>query len=98
MRWVIRWTDFRTFRDYETVVDADSREEAEAIASERRITVTSVEPMGDDDAVPSGVPLSLFGRPLRAMQVASLMLCGIATIGVLLQSGGVLANPVWMPL
>ena len=98
MRWTIRWTDFRTFRDYEAVVDADSREQAEAIAGERRITVTSVEPMGDDGGVPSTVPLSLLGKPLRAMQVASLMLCGVATTGVLLQSGGMLANPVWMPL
>jgi hypothetical protein len=97
MRWIIRWTDFRTFQDYETVVDADSREAAEAIAGERRITVTSVEPVGDDGAAPSGVPLSLLGRPLRAMQVASLMLCGLATIGVLLQSAGML-SPVWMPL
>jgi hypothetical protein len=32
------------------------------------------------------------------MQVASLMLCGVATIGVLLQSAGMLSNPVWMPL
>jgi hypothetical protein len=98
MRWTIRWTDFRTFRDYEMFVDADSREQAEAAARERRITVTSVEPMGDDDAVPSGVPLTLLGRPLRAMQVASLMLCGITTIGVLLHSAGMLSSPVWMPL
>jgi len=98
MRWIIRWTDFRTFRDYEMVVDADCREQAEAVARERRITVTSVEPMGDDDAASSSVPLSLLGKPLRAMQVASLMLCGITTIGVLLHSAGMLSNPVWMPL
>ena len=98
MRWTIRWTDFRTFRDYEMVVDADSREEAEAIARERRITVTYVGPTGDDDAAPPGPSLSLLGKPLRAMQVASLMLCGVATIGVLLQSAGVLSNPVWVPL
>ena len=98
MRWTIRWTDFRTFRDYETVVDADSREEAEAVAHARRITVTSIEPIDDDGAVPSTLRLTLLGRPLRAMQVASLMLCGVATIGVLLYSAGMLANPVWMPL
>ena len=97
MRWTIRWTDFRTFRDYEMVVDADSREEAEAIAAERRITVTCVEPIGDDDAAPPTVPLSLLGKPLRAMHVASLMLCGVATIGVLLQSAGML-SPVRIPL
>ena len=98
MRWTIRCTDFRTFRDYEMIVDADSREQAEAIAAERRITVTSVEPMGDEDAAAAGAALTLLGKPLRAFQVASLMLCGVATIGVLLHSAGMLSNPVWMPL
>jgi hypothetical protein len=103
MRWLVRSTDFRTFRDSETIIDADTREQAEAIARDRRMTVTSVEALdgGDNDNVePWGMTLSLsfLGKPLRKLQLASLMLCGVATIGVLLQAGGMLANRIWIPL
>ena len=93
MRWLIRSTDFRTFQESETIIDADTREAAEAVARERRLTVTSVEPLDGDDASASRdatLSLSFLGKPLRKLQLVSLMLCGLATIGVLLQSGGVL--------
>jgi hypothetical protein len=94
-RWLIRWTDFRTFRDYETIVNADSREEAEAVAGERRMSVTFVGPV-DEEGDPV-VELSVFGQPVAAPQVVSLMMCGLATIGVLLQSLGMLSNRIWVP-
>jgi hypothetical protein len=97
MRWLIRWTDFRTFRDYETIVNADSREEAKAIADERKIPVTYVGPADGEDGQALGASLSCMGQPLRTLHVVSLMLCGMATIGILLQSGGMLASHIWMP-
>ena len=104
MRWLIRWTDFRTFRDYETIIDADSREAAEAVARERRITLTYLEPVDGDeniDAKSLGVrlswSLSFLGKPLRTPQVVALLLCALATVGVLLQAVGVLRHHIWMP-
>ena len=96
MRWLIRSTDFRTFQEHETIIDADTRAAAEAIARERRMTVTSLEPLdGDEDHASSPratLSLSFLGKPLRSLQLVSLMLCGLATIGVLLQSGGILTR------
>ena len=96
MRWLIRSTDFRTFQEHETIIEADTRAAAETVARERRMTVTSVEPLDGDEHQTNSpratLSLSFLGKPLHSLQLVSLMLCGLATIGVLLQSGGVLSR------
>jgi hypothetical protein len=96
MRWIIRWTDFRTFRDHEAIVHADSREAAEAIAGERKMTVTYLGP-ADHGAEGSRGSLSCLSEPVGTLQVVSLVSCGIATIGILLQAAGMLSSRIWLP-
>jgi|SRR5688500_618007 hypothetical protein len=103
MMWVIRWTDFRTFKEHAMVVEADSREAAEAIARKRRVTPTFVGQADDTDVqaaraertlwrYESEDPLACFGRPVGGLQVACLITLGVSTIGVLLQVTGLLAS------
>ena len=103
MLWVIRWTDFRTFKEHSMVVEADSREAAEAIARKRRVTPTyigsadeaDVQAARDDRRLwryESEEPLALMGHPIGRFQVACLLLLGVSTIGVLLQVTGLLAS------
>ena len=103
MLWVIRWTDFRTFKEHAMVVEADSREAAEAIARKRRVTPTYIGQADDADVQAARTerqlwrydaeePLAVFGRPVGAFQIACLIALGVSTIGILLQVTGLLAS------
>jgi hypothetical protein len=109
MFWVIRWTDFRTFVDHSIVVEAETRADAETIALKRNIQPVFLGPAEDGDVAearatqrlwrytPEPSPWQVFGRPIKPMQVACLMLLGVSTIGVLLQSAGLLAGTrIWI--
>ncbi len=108
MFWIIRWTD-RQGDDQSIVVEARSRVVAWTIALKRDIPVVVVEPAGDADVAAARDAKRLwrytrdaqhrcFGRPVAARQLACLLLCGMWTIGVLLQTGGVLAANLRLPL
>jgi hypothetical protein len=101
MYWVIRWTNPQTGEDHSAVVEATSRVVAETIALKRDIPVVFIGEAGGDDvraareakmlwgaAQPAG--RTAFGCPVAMRQIACLMLCGVWTIGVLLQASGVL--------
>ena len=104
MFWVIRWTDFRTFVDHSIVVEAESRAQAETIALKRSIQPVFIGPADDADVAEARATKRLwrytqpnsrwtvFGRAIGAPQVACLMLLGVSTIGVILQSAGMLAS------
>lgn len=103
MLWVIRWTDFRTFKEHAMVVEADSREAAEEIARKRRVTPTFIGRADETDVQAARTErrlwryeaedsLACFGRPVGGLQIACLIALGVSTIGVLLQVTGLLAN------
>ncbi|MGB7159031.1 MAG: hypothetical protein WBD40_13260 [Tepidisphaeraceae bacterium] len=101
MFWVIRWTDLKSGEDQAFVVEARSRAAAETIALKRDIPVVFLGEADDADIKAAREAKRLwrytretgrkcFGRPIGPRQLACIMLCGVWTIGVLLQSGGVL--------
>ena len=102
MFWVIRWTDAKTGDDQAIVIEAESRAGAETTALKRNIPVVHLGPADDADVVaaraanllwrytPEGTGWTCFGYPVGPTQLAFFMLCGVCTIGVLLQSAGVL--------
>jgi hypothetical protein len=90
MYWVIRWTDAQTEADKAIVVEARSRAEAEYMGLKRGIPIVSLsEASGRDVAAARKAKLlwkytpaaryTCFGRPLDRMQVAALLLAGVAT-------------------
>lgn len=101
MYWVIRWTN-RAGEDQSIVVEAKSKVVAETIALKRDIPVVIIEEATDADvaaareakllwrSTPQIAVRTCFGRPVAARQLACLMCCGLWTIGLLLQTGGVL--------
>ncbi len=102
MFWVIRWTDLKTGQDLAFVVEAQSRAAAETVALKRDIPLVFLGPADDADIAAARQAKRLwrytrdagrrcFGRPIGGRQLACVMLCGVWTIGVLLQSAGVLA-------
>ncbi len=109
MFWVIRWTN-RAGEDQSIVVEAKSRVVAETIALKRDIPVVFIGEADDADvdaaraakrlwrSTPHASRRMCFGRPVAARQLACLMLCGVWTIGVLLQSSGVLALSPPLPM
>ena len=102
MFWVIRWTDAKTGDDQAIVIEAETRAGAETTALKRNIPVVHLGPADDGDVAtareanllwrytPQYAGQTCFGHPVGPMQVAFFMLCGVCTIGVLLQVGGVL--------
>ena len=102
MMWVIRWTDFRTFKEHAMVVEAETREAAEEIARKRRVTPTYIGAADESDVQAARAErklwrcesdeLACFGRPVGGLQIACLIVLGISTIGVLLQVTGLLAS------
>lgn len=109
MFWIIRWTN-RQGEDQSIVVEAKSRVVAETIALKRDIPVVIIEEASDEDVAAARESKRLwqytnkatrhtcFGRPVATRQLACLILCGLWTIGVLLQSGGVLMLSLRLPL
>src|SRR5215218_803016 len=101
MYWVIRWSSKQTGEDHSIVVEAKSRVVAETIALKRDIPVAFLGEASDADiaaareakllwAYTKPSHATAFGRPVAARQLACLILCGVWTIGLLLQSSGVL--------
>ena len=101
MFWVIRWTN-RQGEDQSVVIEAKTRVVAETIALKRDIPVVFIGEADDADvaaareakrlwrSTPHASQRTCFGRPVAARQLACLMLCGVWTIGLLLQSSGLL--------
>ena len=109
MFWVIRWTDRQTGADQSIVVEAKSRTVAETIALKRDIPVVFIGEADDADVAQARDARLLwqyshenrrtcFGQPIASRQLACLRLCGLWTIGVLLQSAGILTIGLRLPL
>ena len=109
MFWIIRWTN-RQGQDESIVVEAKSRVVAETIALKRDIPVVVIEEASDEDVIDARVTKRLWqyttkspghtclGRPVAGRQLVCLMFCGLWTIGVLLQTGGVLPTFMRLPM
>lgn len=109
MFWIIRWTNGQG-QDESIVVEAKSRVVAETIALKRDIPVVIVSEASDADVVAAreskrlwqytmkGSPHTVFGRPVATRQLACLILCGLWTIGLLLQTGGMLPTLTCLPM
>ena len=106
MYWVIRWTDPQSNEDRAIVVEARSQSAAETFALKRDIPVAYLGPADDADVAMASASkllwryssaaagLTCFGTPVRSAHVACLALCGLWTIGLLLQSAGVLRSEI----
>ena len=103
MFWVIRWTEPKTGQDQAIVVEAESRARAETTALKRGIPVIHLGEADEADINAAREANLLwrytpdsrwtcFGQPLGNSQLAFLMISGICTIGVLLQTAGVLKS------
>ena len=101
MFWVIRWTDPKSGQDQAIVVEAESRAAAETTAVKRNIPVVHLGEADDTDITAAreanllwrytpDMSWKCFGQPVGTIQLACLMFLGVTTIGVLLQSAGVL--------
>lgn len=109
MYWVIRWTN-RAGEDQSIVVEAKSRVVAETIALKRDIPVVFIGEADDSDveaareakrlwrSTPHAAQQTCLGRPVAARQLACLMACGVCTIGLLLQTGGLLPTFMRLPM
>ena len=107
MFWVIRWTDAKTGQDQAIVVEAESRASAETTALKRNIPVVHLGEADDADVTAAREAnllwrytqessWSCFGQPVGTMQLACLMICGVATIGALLRSASLMAPLVFL--
>lgn len=102
MLWVIRWSDTETALDHFIVVEAPSRAAAEAIALKRDIPVAFLGAADASDIAAARKAkllwqyssnknrLRCFGEAVGTGHVACLILCGLWTIGTLLQTFGLL--------
>jgi hypothetical protein len=108
MFWIIRWTNGRG-EDQSIVVEARSRVVAETMALKRDIPVVIIEEASPADVAGARTSKRLwqhtraqqrmcFGRPVQTRQLACLMLCGVWTIAVLLQTSGLLPTFMRLPL
>ena len=103
MFWVIRWTDLKTNEDHGIVVEAESMVAARMIAIKRDIPVVHMAEASDTEVEAAREANLLwrytrppercaFGQPVGSRQLACLMLCGIWTIAVMLQSSGLMTR------
>ena len=108
MFWIIRWTNAQGV-DQSIVLEAKSKVVAETIALKRDIPFVIIEEASDADVAEARESKRLwchtreqqrtcFGRPVRTGQLVCLMLCGIWTIGVLLQTSGFLPTFMRLPM
>lgn len=109
MFWIIRWTNGQG-QDESIVVEARSRVVAETIALKRDIPVVIISEATDGDIVAArenkrlwqytmkATSHTCFGRPVATRQIACLLLCGLWTIGLLLQTGGLLPALMRLPM
>lgn len=99
MMWVIRWTDERTAQDRSMVVEADTKAAAEYMAAKRGIPVVIVEEASRQDIKDAQLnhmlfrgtyqdpsKMTAFGKPIGRLQLVSLMLCGLMTIGLIVRA------------
>ena len=106
MLWAIRGTDHNTDKDITLVVEAISRAEAECMAIRRNFPVVIIEPATDADVVTAKqsrmlysvnknvMPYTAFGKPVGALKLAFLMLCGIATAMLVLNQSKIIDLPL----
>ena len=105
MFWVIRWTDLKTGVDHAIVVEAKTRAAAETIALKRDLPGVYIGTAEDADIAQARDNkrlwcytrqrgLRCFGQPITTRQLVCLVLCGIWTIGIILQALGILRAPV----
>jgi hypothetical protein len=101
MYWVIRWTNKQTGEDQSIVVEAKSKVVAETMALKRDIPIVFIGEAEESDVRAAREAKLLwqytkeqrytcFGQPVARRQLACLMLCGVWTIGVLLQTSGLI--------
>ena len=100
MLWAVRGTERQTNKDITLVVEAESRAEAECMAIRRGIPVVIIEEATGGDIAFARESRLLFchtrssrhsclGQPVNKLQLALLMLCGIATAVLILRSTNV---------
>jgi hypothetical protein len=106
MLWAIRGTDHNTDKDITLVVEAISRAEAECMAIRRNFPVVIIEPATDSDIVTAkqskmlysvnkaDMPYTAFGKPVGALKLAFLMLCGVATAVFVLKQSNIIELPL----
>src|SRR5688500_9619836 len=106
MLWAIRGTDHNTDKDITLVVEAISRAEAECMAMRRNFPVVIIEPATDADVVTAKqarllysdnknvMPYTAVGKPVGALKLAFLMLCGIATAMLVLNQSKIIDLPL----
>lgn len=102
MFWMIRWTEPQTQSDRFMVVEASTRATAEAMALKRDIARACIVPATARDIVAARKAkvfhsystlqssFRCFGERVTPRHVACLLLCGLWTIGALLQVSGLL--------
>lgn len=102
MFWVIRWTEPQTESDRFMVVEASARATAEAMALKRDLAHACIVPATARDIVAARKAkvfhsysarksrFRCFGERITPHHVACLLLCGLWTIGTLLQVSGLL--------
>ena len=99
MYWVIRWTNKQTGEDQSIVVEAKSKVVAETMALKRDIPIVFIGEAEEADVRAAREAkllwkytkeqrLTCFGQPVGSGHLACFMLCGVWTIGVLLQTAG----------
>ena len=106
MYWIIRWTNPQSGQDQSIVVEAKSKVIAETIALKRDIPVVVISEASDDEvraaredkrlwSYTKELKRTCFGQPVGKRQLVCLMLCGVWTIGVILQSYGIFPPIFW---
>jgi hypothetical protein len=94
MMYVIRGTDARRAEDFAFVVEAKSQEAAECWALKREVPVEFIGPAEESDIAEArrtnhlwkcspGPKYTCFGQPVRAKQLACLMIAGVLTMGLI---------------
>ena len=103
MFWAVRGT-YEDGRDTTIVVEAETPTEAEYMGLRRAIPVIIVEPANQEDIAVARTAKQLFiascqrtwkcfGRPIGRIQLACLILCGIATVAINLHVAHVPIHP-----
>lgn len=92
VHWVVRWTDTDADRDMAVVVEAPTRDAAQALAAARGLPLIFIARASQSDlsdarrakllptsASAAVAPHTALGRPLGHAQLAALMFLGVAT-------------------
>lgn len=105
MMYVVRWTDADN-QDQAVVIEAASKAEAAYMAARKGVPVVVIEPASDEDlaearrlgrvwAYSGGEGrYRCLGRPVRPLQLACLLACGLLTSFLILRAGNVQLSDV----